>query len=51
VLLELTDEGRLVADRVRRAVQELEARVMTHLESADMVAFRRVLSALEEELR
>jgi DNA-binding MarR family transcriptional regulator len=51
VLVELTEEGRLVADRVRLAVQELEARLLAHLESADMAAFAHVLFALEEELR
>jgi DNA-binding MarR family transcriptional regulator len=50
-LVELTEDGRLIADRTRSAVRELEARLMSHLESADMVAFARVLSALEEELR
>jgi DNA-binding MarR family transcriptional regulator len=51
VQVELTEEGRLVADRMWRAVHELEARLLTHLDKADMAAFARVLSALEEELR
>jgi DNA-binding MarR family transcriptional regulator len=51
VLVELTEEGRLVADRVQLAVREVEMRLMTRLDSADMAAFARVLSALEEELR
>jgi len=51
VLIELTEEGRLVADRTQAAVRELEARLMTHLESDDLAACARVLSALEEELR
>lgn len=51
VLVELTEEGRLIADRAQSAVRELEARLMAHLDSADIAAFARVLSALEEELR
>jgi DNA-binding MarR family transcriptional regulator len=51
VLVELTEEGRLVADRAQYAVRDLEARLMSHLESADVAGFERVLSALEEELR
>ena len=50
-LVELTKEGRMVADRTQAAVRELEARLMTHLDSADVAGFARVLSALEEELR
>ena len=50
-LVELTEEGRLVADRTQSAVRELEARLLSHLDSADMAAFARVLSALEEEVR
>ncbi|HEX3272659.1 MAG TPA: MarR family transcriptional regulator [Ktedonobacterales bacterium] len=51
VLVELTEDGRLVAERVQSTVQELEARLMSQLDSADIAAFARVLSALEEELR
>jgi DNA-binding MarR family transcriptional regulator len=51
VLIELTEEGRLVANRTQAAVRELEARLMSHVESDDLAAFARVLSALEEELR
>jgi DNA-binding MarR family transcriptional regulator len=51
VLVELTEEGRLIADRAQSAVQWLEARLMTHLDSDDVAAFARVLAALEEELR
>jgi DNA-binding MarR family transcriptional regulator len=50
-LVELTEDGRLIADRTQAAVRELEARLMTHLESDDLAAFARALSALEEELR
>jgi DNA-binding MarR family transcriptional regulator len=50
-LVELTEEGRLVADRTHAAVRELEARLMYQLDSADVAGFARVLSALEEELR
>jgi DNA-binding MarR family transcriptional regulator len=50
-LLELTEDGRLIADRTHLAVRELEARLMTHLDGIDMAAFARVLSVLEEELR
>ena len=50
-LVELTEEGRLVADRTQSAVRELEVRLLSHLDSADMAAFARVLSALEEEVR
>ena len=51
VLVELTEEGRLIADRAQSAVQELEARLMTYLDSDDVATFARVLSALEEELQ
>jgi DNA-binding MarR family transcriptional regulator len=51
VLVELTEDGRLIAARVQSAVQELERRLMTRLDGADVAAFARVLSALEEELR
>jgi DNA-binding MarR family transcriptional regulator len=51
VMVELTEEGRLVANRAQLAGRELEARLMTHLDSADMASFARVLSALEEELQ
>jgi DNA-binding MarR family transcriptional regulator len=51
VLVELTEDGRLIAERVQSTVQELEARLMSQLDSADIAAFARVLSALEEELR
>src|SRR5690349_17032767 len=47
VLVELTEDGRLVAERVQSTVQELEARLMSQLDSADIAAFARVLSALE----
>ena len=51
VLVELTEDGRLIADRTRSAVRELEGRLLSHLDSADMAAFARVLFALEEEVR
>jgi DNA-binding MarR family transcriptional regulator len=51
VLVELTEEGRVIADRTQAAVREVEARLMAHVDSADVAAFARVLSALEEELR
>jgi DNA-binding MarR family transcriptional regulator len=51
VLVELTEDGRLVADRVGLAAWELEARLMARLDGADVAAFARALSALEEELR
>jgi DNA-binding MarR family transcriptional regulator len=51
VQVELTEEGRLVADRMRIAVHALEARLMSRLESDDVAAFARLLSALEEELQ
>jgi DNA-binding MarR family transcriptional regulator len=50
-LVELTEDGRLIADRTQAAVRELEVRLMTHLKSDDLAAFARALSALEEELR
>jgi DNA-binding MarR family transcriptional regulator len=51
VLVELTEDGRLIADRTQSAVRELEARLLFQLDNADMAAFARVLSALEGELR
>jgi DNA-binding MarR family transcriptional regulator len=51
VLVELTEDGRLIADRTRSAVRELEGRLLSHLDSADTAAFARVLFALEEEVR
>jgi DNA-binding MarR family transcriptional regulator len=50
-LVELTADGRLIAGRTRAVVRELEARLVSHLDSADIAAFARVLSALEEEVR
>jgi DNA-binding MarR family transcriptional regulator len=51
VLVELTEDGRLIAERVQSAIGEMERHLMTHLDSADVAALARVLSALEEELR
>jgi DNA-binding MarR family transcriptional regulator len=51
VLVELTEDGRLIADRTQSAVREVEARLMSRVDSTDMAVFARVLSALAEELR
>ena len=51
VLVELTDAGRPVAERVRAAIRELEQRVATHAGSQDVAAFRQVIQILEEELQ
>src|SRR5437588_13084350 len=39
VLVQLTEDGRLVAERTRLAIREIEARLMTHLDGADIAAF------------
>ncbi len=50
VLVELTDAGREVAQRVNAALLALEADVLARTGDADVAAFLRVLLALEEEL-
>ncbi|HEV2457244.1 MAG TPA: MarR family transcriptional regulator [Ktedonobacterales bacterium] len=51
VLVDLTDDGRPAAERVRVAVRELEQRIAARTGSQDIAAFRRVIQAVEEESR
>lgn len=50
VLVELTDAGREVAQRVSAALLALEGRVLARTGDADAATFLRVLGVLEEEL-
>ena len=50
VLVRLTDAGRPVAERVRAAVRDLEARVLARVGTGDVATLSRVLRILEEEL-
>jgi DNA-binding MarR family transcriptional regulator len=51
VLVELTETGREVAQRVSNALQALEGRVLARAGDAEVAAFLRVLRVLEEEAR
>ena len=51
VLVELTEAGREVAERVSSALQALEGRVLARAGDAEVAAFLRVLRVLEEEAR
>ncbi|MGZ3663893.1 MAG: MarR family winged helix-turn-helix transcriptional regulator [Ktedonobacterales bacterium] len=50
VLVELTEAGREVAQRVTEALHALESRVLARTGDTDAAAFLRVLRVLEEEL-
>lgn len=50
VRVELTDSGRLVAERVSATLSALEARMLARAGDADAAACLRVLRVLEEEL-
>lgn len=51
VLVELTDAGREVAQRVNAALRGLEERVLARTGETDAATFLRVIRVLEEELR
>ena len=50
VLVELTDAGRPVAERVSAAVRAIDERLIARVGGAEISAFGRLMDALEEEL-
>ncbi|MGO8951208.1 MAG: MarR family winged helix-turn-helix transcriptional regulator [Ktedonobacterales bacterium] len=51
VLVQLTDTGRPVADRVNAGVHDLERRVLARTSAESVATVQRVITILEEELR
>ena len=50
-LVQLSEEGRVLADRLNRCLLALEDEIRQHLKPRDMEGFRAVMSAVEEVTR